>query len=122
MPKGEGNEGHHAGFSVAEFGYGHLQKGQAAVRKNDHRKEGDDPPAAEEGGWVYPREHDKTKPHLEHLTVSRYRETENQANLDVITKHEFMARMVCPMTLVQVVALIVVILEWHPMGGMQVVR
>jgi len=33
---GEGDEGHHAGAAAVHFGQGHLQKGHAAVGKDDY--------------------------------------------------------------------------------------
>src|SRR5437870_811042 len=43
-------QGHHARLALTQLHCGHLQKRDAAVEENDHRKERSDPPAARENG------------------------------------------------------------------------
>jgi hypothetical protein len=82
------DEGHHAGLAVPQLGEGHLQEGQAAVKKDQDGKQRRDPQAAREG------RHSEVEPRLQHRTVEQDRDAQRQTDPEAPAEQVFVTSMV----------------------------
>ena len=85
VDKGHGNrqrdQQHHARLAADDLRHGHLQKGNAAIEKDNNGKQRRDPLAARELG------HLKTKPVLDHGAVEQNRNRQRQADPEALAEH-----------------------------------
>jgi hypothetical protein len=85
------------GRRAAHFVARHVQKGQAAIEKDDDRQNGRDPLAARKGG------RHEAQPHLDHGAIDQDRNRQNKTDPEAVAKQQLVTSVVRAVGRVRVV-------------------